>query len=203
MKLLFISLSLFLTIPKVFAQTSDSWVAIHIFDSIYPMTDTQTFPEALNSLEIIHQIYSEKSIFSKNKTGTRSREGHFLIWAHFSESFLKINPIDRQAVGDALFLCVSLFPWTGRVENHTRADFWWCACRLGYLFSFFQAPQWNCIEQEVSWARAQTKLIATTHESLYKIDCSLLAGGQLGVLLDGNSGSGDSYRHAVRGWLLS
>lgn len=95
------------------AADDRNWVAAHVFDSIYPMTDEQSFPEALSSLELINQLFTkrllgrelEKKIgIHPNGYGTRSREGHYLLWIHFSDAFVRNHPGIRQAAEQKMFL---------------------------------------------------------------------------------------------------
>src|SRR5690242_8830957 len=67
-----------------------NWVALNIFDSIYPMTGEQTFPEALSSLETIFQVSTKRDLgrsilrplglLKHDRMGGRSNMGHYLIW---------------------------------------------------------------------------------------------------------------------------
>jgi len=94
-------------------RNDKSWVALHIFDSMYPMTDDQTFPAAISSLETLTQLYTKRKAFRDlarffalpvSGYGDRSREGHFLIWIHLSDQFIAAHPGIRSQVDPYMFL---------------------------------------------------------------------------------------------------
>jgi hypothetical protein len=107
------SLFLVLLLLTSIARADDrSWVAVHIFDSIFPMTEEQSFPEALASIESIQQTFNRWQIERQvndatdagGDFGSRSSEGHFMIWIHLSDSFLARHRVDRNAIGERLFM---------------------------------------------------------------------------------------------------
>ncbi len=93
--------------PKPVQPPNDkSWVAVHVFDSVYPMTGEQTFPETEASIEIINQLFQKRKAFrglartlgfNVGKLGERTDMGHYLIWIHLSDDFISHHPeIDKQ-----------------------------------------------------------------------------------------------------------
>ena len=78
-----------------------NWVAVNIFDSIYPLTEDGTFVDALNTMETTIQAYTKRAFFrtieqdlhlKTDPYGSRSNEGHYLMWLHFSDDFVARHP---------------------------------------------------------------------------------------------------------------
>jgi hypothetical protein len=95
------------------AANDRNWIAVHIYDGIHPMTEEQSFPEALGSLEIINQLKTRRKLErdlgrflnpNGRDHGLRSGEGHYMVWLHFSDRFLGAHPIDRAAIGEEKFI---------------------------------------------------------------------------------------------------
>ena len=92
-----------------------NWVALQIWDSIYPVPVDRSFPEHLIAFETVFQIYNRRLVdhevrsamafgTNRNRFWTRSREGHFMLWVHLSDSFLARRRVDRRAFPAGAFL---------------------------------------------------------------------------------------------------
>jgi|GEM_PF-6639572 len=98
--------------PQTISEDQD-WAAVYIWDAFVPIVLDKSIPEMLISLEVIFQQhvnylakYQLKVI--DRKFGTRSTEGHFMMWLHFgkrSRSQLKDTLSDlRKRFGDDFFV---------------------------------------------------------------------------------------------------
>ena len=106
---LILLLFLFTSLPfGVFSQ-KQNWIAIYVWDSFAPLTLDRTVPEMLISLEVIfqqHAMYAAKYDMKKKKSpyGSRSTEGHFMVWMHFEDDFFERNGIKRSDFDEKLYL---------------------------------------------------------------------------------------------------
>jgi hypothetical protein len=107
------ALLLVISISTSSASADDrNWIALHIWDSFYPMTEDRSLPENLNSLEVMYNYFHkrvlrldiEKFFWKTNPFGVRSREGHYAVWIHLSDRYLASHPINRAAIGEHTFL---------------------------------------------------------------------------------------------------
>ncbi len=94
-----------------------NWVALHIYDGFYPLTEEMSFPEALMSLEIISQLHKKRKAVKENiprilrsmfgfdaddHHGERSSEGHYMMWVHLSDRFIAAYGIERPIIDKGL-----------------------------------------------------------------------------------------------------
>ena len=119
-----------MVIAPLNARASDeNWITLNLYDSFFPMTEERSFPENLNSIEIMFNNYHKRQIrlqieeffLKKNPHGLRSREGHYIVWVHLSDRFLANHHIDRAAIGEHVFLFNGkssdiLTGWSGSVN---------------------------------------------------------------------------------------
>ena len=108
------ALWLIASLTSAAARADDrNWIALHIWDSFYPMSEDRTLPENLNSLEVMYNYFHkrlvildiEKFFLKTNPFGVRSREGHYAVWIHLSDRYLANHPINRAELGgDPIFL---------------------------------------------------------------------------------------------------
>jgi hypothetical protein len=111
------------------ASNDWNWLSFHIIDSFYPMTEDRSFAENLNSIEVMFNYYYKRklnldignALMKPNPFGTRSREGHYIVWLHFSDRFLRKSRPDRRRLGDKVFLYQNsdtdiLTGWSGSVN---------------------------------------------------------------------------------------
>ena len=101
-----------------------NWVALQVWDSFYDLNLDKTLPENLMSLEIgfeLHPNYIAMRKFKDDMYGDRSTVGHYMVELHLSKEFLEKNKIDREKIGDDLFLFPDrdsdmFFAWGGEVN---------------------------------------------------------------------------------------
>ena len=88
-------------------ENNSNWVALQVWDSFYPLNLDKTLPETLMSLEIIfqqHANYTLENMVSPTGYGNRSNVGHYMLWVHFSDDFVKRHPKLRRSLGDDVFM---------------------------------------------------------------------------------------------------
>jgi hypothetical protein len=101
MKKLFLALLTMCMLTSAMAnEKPKNWMSFYIWDAFTPLVLDKTIPEMLISLEVIfqqHANYSAKRELKINRGpwGTRSTEGHFMVWIHLSDEFLEKHNIDR------------------------------------------------------------------------------------------------------------
>jgi hypothetical protein len=83
------------------ADNNRNWVAVNIFDSIYPIAEDGTFVDSITSMETTIHLFTKRQVIEtikqflklpSFKNGLRSNEGHYLMWAHFSDDFIAKHP---------------------------------------------------------------------------------------------------------------
>ena len=83
-----------------------NWIAIYIWDSFAPLTLDQTVAEMLVSLEVIfqqHATYGTKKI-AKEPYGSRSTEGHFMVWLHLDKDFFERYELNRKDFDERIYM---------------------------------------------------------------------------------------------------
>lgn len=109
-----LALVLMSLIPSATASAAEdrNWITIQIWDSFFPMTEEKSFPENLNAIEIMFHHFTKRKLNmdiagffgQQNPYRLRSREGHYMIWLHVSDRYLRQHGMDRAAIGENLFI---------------------------------------------------------------------------------------------------
>lgn len=117
-------------------MNSRNSVTVHMYDSIYPLTEEESFPENLISIEIISQLHKRRKLingivprFMRNmfglgaddQFGERSGEGHYVVEIHLSKRFIDIYGIERFALEPQMFMrpgdpSIIFTAWSGDVN---------------------------------------------------------------------------------------
>ena len=95
------------------APNNRNWVAMHIFDSIYPIEEDGTFADSLSTMETTIQQFTKRQFFrtveqklhlKTDSFGDRNNEGHYLMWLHFSDDFIAKHPNMNQSVQPFMYM---------------------------------------------------------------------------------------------------
>jgi len=100
-------------VPAAARGNDRSWVALHIWDGMFPLNGEQVFPESLMALEIGNQLYERRNVIRDlgrlfgvkgDRYGSRSNLGHYMLWIHLSDEVLARHPRLRQEMGNLYFM---------------------------------------------------------------------------------------------------
>ncbi|MCC7442176.1 MAG: hypothetical protein IT285_11110 [Bdellovibrionales bacterium] len=94
------------------APNDRNWIALNIWDGIYPLLEEHSAPEGLMALEIIESVYARRQLGrqisdlfgGKPGYGNRSSQGHYMFWLHFSDHFVRERPWLRERLGNDRFM---------------------------------------------------------------------------------------------------